>query len=385
MPYNYSTKDGIPKEHFSKELDLAQTIFGYANKDNALKGRIQFSHFQATSNILELQERKEVLGTPRASYYPMYIKQQGTKPFTTFMDNTFQLSGRKRYPIHKGSGVKKTEDTGNTNVGTAFKPLKDGVIFQGKLRYHNLKRVEVGAILSALTFHNSENCFHNIGLAKSLGYGKISIKLDGIDDINSYLKEFELAMIEQIENWTSTTQLKELLSMATEQNNSGNSKLEYMGLTEFADNKSKTADYLRNYTALDSITTINIKSLISQQDIEDAEKKRVEFEEKQKEMLLKLKEEEKAKIEAEKQAVREAILKQEKDRADEIKKDKEQKSQGLNSLKSCKNFKDGMKIINDSLGKKPKSTKEQLEVIRNFYNKCKDKKTKQIEKFFKKF
>ena len=146
LPYNYSTKDGIPKEHFSKELDLAQTIFGYANKDNALKGRIQFSHFQATSNILELQERKEVLGTPRASYYPMYIKQQGTKPFTTFMDNTFQLSGRKRYPIHKGSGVKKTEDTGNENVGTAFKPLKDGVIFQGKLRYHNLKKIEVGDI-----------------------------------------------------------------------------------------------------------------------------------------------------------------------------------------------------------------------------------------------
>jgi len=52
---------------------------------------------------------------------------------------------------------------------------------------------------------------------------------------------------------------------------------------------------------------------------------------------------------------------------------------------NCKNFKDGMKIINDSLGKKEQPTQEQLDIIKSFYKKIKEKKTKRIEKFFKKF
>lgn len=267
LPYNHSVKDGIPKVHFeSEDLDLAQTIFGYISKNNkeALKGRVQFSHFKAISNITPMNPRKEILGTPRASYYPIYVKQTDGKLFTTFMDGFFEIAGRKRYPIHNSNQTTQTTDTGNENVGTTFAPLKDGVVFKGKLRYHNLKRCEIGALLSALTFHDTPNTFHNIGMAKSLGYGKIELKLDGVKDINSYLKEFELTIGEQIQNWASSQELKELISMAAEQNNQGNSKLKYLELPEFAKNKTgDDKDYLRNYTALDNIKTVTIKSLLS--------------------------------------------------------------------------------------------------------------------------
>jgi len=190
LPYTHSVKDGVPPAHNDSRRDLAETMFGYIGKEEALKGRVQFSHFKASSHAQSLAPRTEILGTPRASYYPMYVKQQEGKLFTTFMDGGFNISGWKRYPIHK-NGVQKTTDTGNENVGTTFSPLKEGVVFQGKVRYHNLKKAELGALLSALTFHNTKGCFHNIGMAKSLGYGKVELKIDGIA-LEEYLKAFEV-------------------------------------------------------------------------------------------------------------------------------------------------------------------------------------------------
>jgi len=267
LPYANSVSGGIPTTHNDNRKDLAQTIFGYAHKDEALKGRVQFSHFKAVSGITELNQRIEILGTPRASYYPIYVKQKDGKLFTTFMDSGFNISGRKRYPIHQGSGVKKTPDTGNENVGTAFRALKEGVVFQGKLRYHNLKKAELGAMLSALTFHGTSNCYHIIGMAKSLGYGKVELKINGIE-LEEYLKTFELEMTSTIPNWAESEQLTELLTMATEQNNNRNSRLEYMNLLDFAKNKTGDKDYLRNYTALDNIKAVMVRSLITQEDLE---------------------------------------------------------------------------------------------------------------------
>jgi CRISPR-associated protein (TIGR03986 family) len=290
LPYANSVSGGIPATHTDNRKDLAETLFGYIGDNEALKGRVQFSHFKAVENAQPLKEVREILGTPRASYYPMYVKQNG-KLFTTFMDNGFSISGRKRYPIHK-SGVKKTEDTGNENVGTTFTPLKEGIVFKGKLRYHNLKKVELGALLSALTFHNTQGCFHNIGMAKSLGYGKIELELKH-ENLEGLLKIFETEVTSNIPNWSESEQLTELLTMATEQDNSSNSKLKYMELKEFASNKTGDKDYLRNYTELDNIKSVSVQSLISEADLEELkelqsqkEKALKEQEEKKKQELL---------------------------------------------------------------------------------------------------
>ena len=296
LPYKHSIKDGLSEIHFDDRLDLAQTIFGYISKDNkqALKGRVQFSHFKAVENIIPLETRREILGTPRASYYPMYIRQYNTD-FTTYMDSNFSIAGRKRYPIHNNNTTKRTKDTGNENVGTTFSPLADGAVFKGKLRYHNLKKSELGAIFSALTFHNTSNTFHNIGMAKSLGYGKIKIGLNSFEHVDEYLKEFELHITEQILDWKESVQLKELVSMSVEQNNSGNSTLKYMKLTEFANNKSKNKDFLKCYTELDNIQAVTINSLINDNDIRDLEIKNKKYLEEQKEFEKKKKAKQKEK------------------------------------------------------------------------------------------
>ena len=281
LPYTHSVKDGLPPMHSDNRRDMAETIFGFIGKDEALKGRVQFSHFKAVDSVTTLKSRTVILGTPRASYYPIYVKQYDGKLFSTFMNGDFSISGWKRYPVHTGAKVSSTTDTGNENVGTTFSPLKEGIVFKGKMRYHNLKKAELGALLSSLTFHNTAGCFHNIGLAKALGYGKIELKLNGIANIEEYLKAFEVEVSEQVENWSNSMQLSELLSMATEQNNRGNSKLKYMDLPQFSKNKTgDDKDYLRNYTLLEGIVQVLPQTLISQNDIDNLkirqEKRKIE-------------------------------------------------------------------------------------------------------------
>lgn len=272
LPYTHSIHDGIPKEHSSKELDLSESIFGYVDGKDSLKGRVQFSHFHMKENAQELPKRQEILGTPRASYYPMYVLQNNKVNYATYMDNNFSLAGRKYYPVHKGSATQKTLNTGNTNVGVSFKPLKEGVVFSGKLRYHNLKKEELGALLSALTFHNTSNTYHNIGMAKSLGYGKISVNILDFDS-KEYLQSYEHLMSENIPNWISSPQLINLLTMATEQENRGTSALTYMELPEFAKVK-KDKQFLKLYTELEAIKKV-IPQRLLQESIKAEKKEQV--------------------------------------------------------------------------------------------------------------
>ncbi len=357
LPYENSVSKGIPNTHIDeKRKDLVETMFGYIGDNEALKGRVQFSNFVANSELKELEDDEEevVLGTPRASYYPMYVQQQdGFDDFMTFMNSHFSISGRKRYPINKKieSYPLPTNKDGKVNkkVLTTFTPLKSGVIFNGKLRYHNLKKMELGALLSALTFHNTKECFHNIGMAKSLGYGKIELKINGIE-IEEYLKIFESEMTVSIPNWAESKQLMELLTMATEQENQGSSKLRYLELKEFSKNKSGKYS-LKNYTELDNIKMVSVQSLVSTAELE-----------KLKALQSQKEEEERQRAEAQEKAVKEA---------------EEKAKQKLL-------FNNELKVVLDELEKE----KGNLQIIQNFidnyqdYEKIEEIKTKKetIEK-----
>jgi len=185
------------------------------------------------------KEKSEVLSSPKASYYPTYIRQNMGengkilgRTHKTFMDDQPEIAGWKRYPVH-ANGVKSNPKPAKTSdkVLTKFIPLKEGVIFEGTIRYHNLRKEELGALLSALTFHNTENTFHSIGMAKPLGYGT---------------------------EWHVSEQITELMTMVSEQNNQGNSELKYMKLgvqqkeNHFV-NAKKAAEALDVYSKLNGI------------------------------------------------------------------------------------------------------------------------------------
>jgi len=219
LAYNNTIRQAIRQDQ-KDAMDLPQTIFGTVNKKMALKGRVQFSHLASTHVTFE-QEKEEILGTPNPTYYPNYIEQtkvNGDKviQYTTLMDTHATIRGYKRYPLHQNiTSSHKTNE--NEKVRTHFKPLDKGSKFRGKIRFHNLKKVEIGALISAITFHGQENqYYHNIGMAKSLGYGKIKIEID-LKNLkytkNDYLQAFETEITKSIPNWQHSPQLKELFAM----------------------------------------------------------------------------------------------------------------------------------------------------------------------------
>ncbi len=261
MPYKYSVKDLLPEEHrlgFFKP-DMAECLFGYTNDTDALKGRVQFSTAWADMDTVEEGDTvNTILGTPKASYYPIYIKQSGNngsvnrngngRPnYKTYMDSDAVLAGRKRYPVRED--VVENLPHGTENMNVPFKPLNKGAKFIAKINYFNLRPEELGVLLSALTFHNNAStCYHGFGMAKPFGFGRIALTITDWGkmekEMSFYLTAFESVMNAYMRGydpqfeWYTSDQIKEFIAMAKVQMILDNRRMEYMPLPEFAKAKS---------------------------------------------------------------------------------------------------------------------------------------------------
>jgi len=260
LAYNRTLLEAAEQKTQKGRYDLAETIFGYVDGTKALKGRVMFSHFKSNLVSYEPDTKSEILGSPNPRYYPNYIEQKeldGSKVtrYTTLMDDA-TIRGYKHYPLQPDIVPQQLSD--KDKVKTHFKPLDTGRTFEGVLRFHNLKKTEIGALLSALTFHNQgDDYMHNIGMAKPLGYGKISIKLETFSYSKKLKKENQTEYIEAFEemmnswndkpyaNWKNSPQLQNLLAM---HDNTKTRSLRYQQLDqqEFA-NAKKAREYLEPY------------------------------------------------------------------------------------------------------------------------------------------
>lgn len=370
-----------PDKHQEEFPDLPQCIFGYTSENDddkiATKGRVHFSNAFCVDNInvQKLALKKLTLAGPKPSYYPIYLQQKEDKNnrgkvyrnYQTFDNDNSILSGWKRYPVH--TKFKLPPDSKYKTIEEEKKQAShfvaiENCIFSEKIRFHNLRKAEIGALLSAITFHGTDNCFHYIGSAKAYGYGKMkltSIKFIGKHSINDYLFEFEDSFkkdkFDQFKNFSlkETDQLNELILMAQEQNNQHNSLLEYMSLDkkEFMIAK-KNHEFLNGYSKLKNI---ELKSKIGESDILLTEvklKKEAERIE-----LLRKQEEEQLRIEIER-IQKEAEIKQleaERLESERLKKEADEKARierlnqkiegGLSFLETSKHFDDANRKIDD--------------------------------------
>jgi len=333
LAYNHTIKEAtkqvtelidIKKEGNKVEkdvkLDLSETIFGaIREKASALKGRVQFSHFKCDSIPKKYQKITTVLGSPNPSFYPEYIQQNcknngkvENDKYNTLMDKLSKISGWKRYPSRNGKPHFKKAEEG-TDSATAFTPLGNyndnnfnEFTFSGKVRFHNLKKAELGALISSITFHNNQDSFyHNIGMAKSLGFGKIKINME-ISKYNEALQEFEIVMNEWSKeknktSWIDTEQMKELFTMAFKNLNI-DAQLKYLELdpdkkiNEFVD--AKNLKLHRDYVGRDCLPKVSKmfdlgdnypKTLLTDEVLQERAKKR-EKEKRRQEHNNKLKE-----------------------------------------------------------------------------------------------
>jgi len=231
LPYEHSPFDTLKDAHKmdgSKDrtgrkrplkADLADCLFGFIDDSDSMKGRVQISHAFSDAKVVPVAERIVTLGSPKASYYPLYIKQNTAANGTVVQYATYnaegQISGWKRYMIRDSVwGVKN--DGYDAKLDSILLPLNDGVKFTFKIRYHNLRKAELGALLSAVTFHNTPECRYQIGQGKPYGFGKIRIETVNFDSklLDNYLYEFEKVMEKHSQNWANSQQITQLFTMA---------------------------------------------------------------------------------------------------------------------------------------------------------------------------
>lgn len=267
------------------ELDLTETIFGYtpdvAQKNagySELKGRVSIEPAINTNQATELPKVIKILGSPKASFYPFYIKQNVNinntinGKYKTFMDEDAEIPGRKRYEVKDNVDNSNTLESPSETTVT-FYPLKEGAEFTTTIHYHNLRPVELGALLSAITFHNNTTCRHTIGMAKSFGYGKVRFHIDFEKaEAKKYMCQFEKMMNHFYLNWIQSEQVVELLKLATPVSNINN-KLSYpilnpdRGINEFVDIKTERKALPRHSIFLsDQLNEFKIESLIGTAD-----------------------------------------------------------------------------------------------------------------------
>lgn len=263
LPYDNSAYDTLSSSHKKTEsLDLAECIFGTVNKERGLKGRVHIGN--AISLVNEVHnELIFTMGSPKASYYPIYIKQKDGKNgivgnYSTFNDS--QIKGWKKYQIREQIWGNKQEY--NDTLDTKLIPLKKGAQFDSKISFYNLKPLELAALISALTFHQTEGCFHQLGQGKPFGLGKTKIELEDLIVDCSFDLELGLAKYEDVLSnalkcdWHTHDAIIQLFTLAKIPVDAAeNSAFDYMRMSvkreqnEFATAKQLN-EYLRSYSEL---------------------------------------------------------------------------------------------------------------------------------------
>lgn len=237
LPYISRIKDLTPGAHTANDrFDLTECIFGRSDKKHLLRGRVQFSPMFAKKDIEHgVVNHSRVLGSPRASYYPTYLKPLNKEGLIVDYNESKKnsvISGFKRYPL-KQTFDNLTDQEAGDRVVTRMNALEAGVVFEGSVSYHNLRPAELGALLSVLTFHNTAGHFHQLGMGKPYGYGRISITLNGLTEsvkLNC-LKAFEMEMVKFLKKgYTDTIEMKEF-SMLTRLVANSSNVLTYMQLS----------------------------------------------------------------------------------------------------------------------------------------------------------
>jgi len=207
--YNrYTIKDLVNnhQEIDTTKADLGTCIFG----DTSLKGRIHISHAVCVEDMPlgkyePCRNVSYVTAGPKTSFYPMYIEQQALDEDNFFKTDEYQfygsihsrIAGRKYYPHKINTDPRTTKEVKNNNRKQTIEhndpqyallhPAGKGSRFHFKINYHNLRSVELGALMAALSFHGkadytgqsdlTHQYYFKLGRARAKGLGTISIKV----------------------------------------------------------------------------------------------------------------------------------------------------------------------------------------------------------------
>jgi len=193
LPYKFTIGDHIPEDLKSdKIIDFAEAIFG---KESKWASRVFFedaflerrNEEEEQNDVFMNETSPKILASPKPTAFQLYLEQQPYEENTDlrnlkhWYDKDARIRGHKLYwhrdtpddPKDKYSWNegKKIE---NDNQHTVIKPIKRNIKFKSRIRFENLTKEELGALLFVLDL--PQNHYHKIGMGKPLGLGSIEIK-----------------------------------------------------------------------------------------------------------------------------------------------------------------------------------------------------------------
>lgn len=262
LPYIKRIKEFLPADHQQERADLPECLFGFSSPNESLKGRVQISHAKLTDGAISSDLKEPYLGSPKPTYYPIYLQQRGKngwadENFKTMLDDDAKLKGRKRYPVQESTSAFNIPEGMKKENLNPFYPVETGSKFRFKVSFHNLKAAEIGALLMSLIF--KDNGYHSIGFAKPFGYGKVKLDILSVSGLKNqssdfYKESFIHLMTNEIDNYSKSRVLKELSVMSITQETTA--PLEYMELKDFVNfkrqnfKKDQPGQYLQYYSDL---------------------------------------------------------------------------------------------------------------------------------------
>lgn len=190
--YQYSVCQGLPRIHRKKAqesvvLDYPSAILGFARGEYAYRSRVSFEDFILEGSGKQGQKVETVLGGPKPSYYPAYVKSG--KNYNDSNDDCadqqdadrgFELRGYKQYWLKEAAPAELPNE--NKKVASVLCPLDTGSVFHGVIRFKNLSEDELGLLLWSLRLE--DGCYQSIGMGKPYGYGRMKLTIDGVREIN---------------------------------------------------------------------------------------------------------------------------------------------------------------------------------------------------------
>ncbi|RPE63066.1 CRISPR-associated protein (TIGR03986 family) [Tibeticola sediminis] len=234
--------------------DLADLLFGAINSQNqadALRGRVSCEMARAKGQPGPKAQPPTILNSPKPSYFPNYLTQPvdphswklKKDQYVTYIRTDAAcaptLRGFKRYPVRPLADAQVQELTDqqreNRSVQVRLHTLPPQTRFEGRIVFHNLKPVELGALLWVLTWGGKAGLRHSLGMGKPFGFGQVRIELQADrsrlipndpaepeaaltpERIEQLMRAFVQTMTEQIPQWERSPQILNLLAMANPQ------------------------------------------------------------------------------------------------------------------------------------------------------------------------
>lgn len=175
--YEKSVHEFIPSNHKHMVIDYKKAMFGFISKENAYKSRLYFED----AEIVKIEDGNcadiPAAGPKASSYFDYLNGVDYNGDYNGKINNvdnrTVEIRGIKQYWLRDENVNYESDRKINENMKITLNPFGKNTVFKGRIKFKNLNEDELGLLLWCLRLN--DNCYHNIGMGKAYGYGRIKI------------------------------------------------------------------------------------------------------------------------------------------------------------------------------------------------------------------